>query len=96
MNKQKSKLQCPAIKPVVILKKKQSFKNEQKSAALTSVFGLNTTKASRYRCIIPYSAIFCFSSISQSLKHEQEKSFEGMEILQSLSKSLTQVTQIKL
>ena len=45
MNEQKSKLQGSAVKSVVLLRKKtQSFKNEQKSAALTSGFGLNTTK----------------------------------------------------
>ena len=95
MKEQKSKLQCPAIKSVVILKKKQqSFKHEQKSAALKSVFGWNTTKAPPYM-YHTYSAIFCFSSISQSLKHEQEKIFDAMGILKSLSKSFTQVTQIK-
>ena len=42
-----------------------------------------------------YSTIFCFSSINQSLKHEQEIFFDAMGILKSLSKSHTQVTQIK-
>ncbi len=70
-------------------KKNQSFKYEQKSAALASVFGLNTTKTPPYRYIIhtqPHSASLVSVSHSNMNKKGVLMQWESSKVSQSLTR----------